>query len=92
MACPSWSKGSNWVPADAFHSRDAARNEGCSPCSDLQCNMLRSWGGGVYEDDAFFAICDREGIMVWQDFAMACAVYPVTLDFQEQIRKEQTPW
>jgi len=82
-------KGSNWVPADAFHSRDAGRYERLLALfSDLQCNMLRSWGGGVYEDDAFFSICDREGIMVWQDFAMACAVYPVTLDFQEQIRKE----
>jgi beta-mannosidase len=82
-------KGSNWVPADAFHSCDAGRYEQTLALfSDLQCNMLRSWGGGVYEDDAFFSICDRDGIMVWQDFAMACAIYPVTLDFQEQIRKE----
>ncbi len=82
-------KGSAWVPADAFHSRDRARYEQMLALfSDLQCNMLRSWGGGVYEDDAFFDICDRSGIMVWQDFAMACAIYPVTPEFQDVIRKE----
>ena len=70
-------KGSNWVPADAFHSRDAARYEKILALFiDLGCNMLRSWGGNVYEDDAFFDICDRNGIMVWQDFSMACAIYP----------------
>src|ERR1035437_10225164 len=82
-------KGSAWVPADAFHSRDRARYETMLGLfADLECNMLRSWGGGVYEDDAFFSICDRDGIMVWQDFAMACAIYPGTLEFQEQIRQE----
>ena len=82
-------KGSAWVPADAFHSRDAARYEQMLALfSDLQCNMLRSWGGSVYEDHAFFDICDRSGIMVWQDFCMACAIYPVTPDFQEVIRNE----
>ena len=82
-------KGSAWVPADAFHSRDAARYEQMLALfSDLQCNMLRSWGGSVYEDHAFFEICDRSGIMVWQDFCLACAIYPVTPDFQEVIRKE----
>jgi len=82
-------KGSAWVPADAFHSRDAARYERMLALfADLECNMLRSWGGGVYEDDAFFNICDRSGIMVWQDFAMACSIYPLTPEFQETIRKE----
>ena len=58
-------KGSNWVPADAFHSRDAGRYEKILALFiDLGCNMLRSWGGNVYEDDAFFDICDRNGIMV----------------------------
>jgi beta-mannosidase len=84
-------KGSNWVPADSFHSRDRAVYEKkLALFADLQCNMLRSWGGGVYEDDLFLDICDREGIMVWQDFAMACAIYPVTPEFQEKIRTEAT--
>jgi len=82
-------KGSNSVPVDAFHSRDAARYEKMLALfADLQCNFLRSWGGGVYEDDAFFAICDQSGIMVWQDFAMACAIYPQTPEFLEVIRQE----
>ena len=82
-------KGSNWVPADAFHSRDAARYEKLLALFvDLKCNFLRSWGGGVYEDHAFFDICDRNGIMVWQDFALADAVYPLTDDFLDLIRQE----
>jgi beta-mannosidase len=82
-------KGSNWVPADAFHSRDAERYEKILALFvDLKCNFLRSWGGNVYEDDAFFKICDQNGIMVWQDFSMADAVYPITDDFVGLIRKE----
>jgi len=82
-------KGSNWVPADAFHSRDAGRYEKILALfADLGCNFLRSWGGNVYEDDAFFDICDRNGIMVWQDFAMACAIYPQTPEFLEVMRQE----
>jgi beta-mannosidase len=84
-------KGSNWVPVDAFHSRDAARYEKIlALVADLECNMLRCWGGNVYEDDAFFDICDREGIMVWQDFAMACAIYPQTTEFLAVMREEAT--
>jgi beta-mannosidase len=86
---PILAKGSNWVPADAFHSRDADRYEKIlSLFADLGCNMLRAWGGNVYEDHAFFDICDRNGIMVWQDFSMACAVYPQTPEFLEVMRKE----
>ena len=82
-------KGSNWVPVDAFHSRDAARYEQIlALVADLECNMLRCWGGNVYEDHAFFDICDRKGIMVWQDFAMACAIYPQTPEFLEVMRQE----
>ncbi len=66
--------GSNWVPADAYHSRDAERIPKIMELvEDVGVNMLRCWGGNVYEDDAFFEICDRKGIMVWQDFGMACA-------------------
>jgi len=82
-------KGSNWVPADAFHSRDAARYEKILALFiDLKCNFLRSWGGNVYEDDAFFDLCDRNGILVWQDFSMACAIYPQTPEFHEVMRQE----
>ena len=86
---PILCKGSNWVPADAFHSRDAERYQRIlSLFVDLGCNILRCWGGNVYEDHAFYEICDRKGIMVWQDFSMACAVYPQSPEFLKTLREE----
>jgi beta-mannosidase len=82
-------KGANWVPADAFHSRDAGRYDRMlALAADLNCNMLRCWGGGVYEDDRFYDLCDRLGILVWQDFAMACEVTPQDAAFLEALRRE----
>ena len=84
-------KGSNWVPLDAFHSRDAERYEkALALVSDIGCNILRMWGGNVYEDHAFYDYCDRHGIMIWQDFAMACAQYPENDTFKRQIKEEAT--
>ena len=86
---PILCKGTNWVPVDAFHSRDAERlPEILSMAADLGCNVIRCWGGNVYEDHAFFDFCDRHGILVWQDFAMACARYPQTPEFRAAIRRE----
>ena len=82
-------KGSNWVPLDPFHSRDAERYpEALALVSDIGCNILRCWGGNVYEDHAFFDYCDRHGIMVWQDFAMACISYPEDDEFKKNIEAE----
>jgi beta-mannosidase len=82
-------KGSNWVPADVFHSKDAGRYDRMLELvKDLNCNMLRCWGGNVYEDHAFFDFCDQNGIMVWQDFAMACGAYPQDENFLKAIKKE----
>jgi beta-mannosidase len=79
---PVFVRGSNWVPLDAFHSRDSERVERViSLFEDLGCNMIRCWGGNVYEDHRFFDLCDERGILVWQDFAFACARYPQTEDF-----------
>lgn len=84
-------RGSNWVPLDAFHSRDAERYErALALVKDIGCNILRCWGGGVYEDHAFYDFCDRNGIMVWQDFAMACVPYPESDEFKHKIEKEAT--
>ena len=81
--------GANWVPLDAFHSRDAGRVEQVVELfDDLGCQMIRCWGGGVYESDRFYELCDERGIMVWQDFAFACARYPQSEDFQEVVRDE----
>lgn len=86
---PIMCKGSNWVPADAFHSRDAGRYEDILALfADLGCNILRCWGGSVYEDHRFFDLCDRYGILVWQDFAMACAAYPQHEEFYKAIESE----
>lgn len=84
-------KGSNWVPLDAFHCRDAERYErALALVKDVGCNILRCWGGNVYEDHAFFDFCDRNGIMVWQDFSMACSSYPQDDRFKALITEEAT--
>ena len=86
---PIMCKGSNWVPADAFHSRDAQRYRHLLDLfTDLECNIIRCWGGNVYEDHAFFDYCDRHGIMVWQDMAMACGMYPLDSGFYDNLRAE----
>ncbi len=86
---PIMIKGSNWVPLDAFHSRDAGRVErAVALFDDLGCNMVRCWGGNVYEDHRFYDLCDEKGILVWQDLAFACARYPQTEDFLSQVRAE----
>ncbi|NLE43248.1 MAG: glycoside hydrolase family 2 [Chloroflexi bacterium] len=86
---PVMVKGANWVPLDAFHSRDAERvGPALALFDDLGCNMVRCWGGNVYEDRRFFDLCDQMGIMVWQDFAFACCRYPQTEPFLAQVRSE----
>lgn len=82
-------KGSNWVPMDAYHSRDKERiPKALDMIEDLNCNIIRLWGGNVYENDLLFDICDKKGIMVWHDFGMACGSYPMTDDFKEKIKVE----
>lgn len=82
-------RGTNWVPADAYHSRDASRLPRMLALLDeCHCNMVRCWGGNVYEPAAFFDFCDEHGIMVWQDFALACAVYPQDDAFAQVIDAE----
>jgi beta-mannosidase len=73
-----FAKGANWIPADSFLPEvDEAR---CRDLLDLAAeahmNMLRVWGGGVYEAEFFYRLCDELGILVWQDFMYACARYP----------------
>lgn len=88
---PVYVMGTNWVPVDAFHSRGKERLPDILPMiTDLGCNAVRCWGGNVYEDDLFYEFCDRNGVMVWQDFAMACGSYPLEEDFYEMMRTEAT--
>ncbi len=84
-----YAQGTNWVPLDALHSRDPQHLAGTMEMVlDLHCNMIRCWGGNVYEDHAFFDLCDQHGILVWQDFALACAIYPQDDELAEQMRVE----
>ena len=84
-------KGTNWVPADAFHSNDAKRIPAILDLvKDSGCNAMRVWGGGVYESDDFYTWCDQNGILIWQDFMMACGVYPHTERMQRQLAEEAT--
>ena len=81
--------GTNWVPLDALHSRDIERlGKAFELLDDIGCNMVRCWGGNVYESDEFFDLCDRHGIMVWQDFGMACEKPPQDDDFANAIAQE----
>ena len=81
--------GTNWVPVDAFHWRDEERLGAILPMlSDLGCNIIRCWGGNVYENDLLYEYCDAHGIMIWQDFSMACGVYPQDAEFLDAMRKE----
>lgn len=72
-----WLKGVNWIPDDPFPSR-ITREQYRAKIENLKeigVNAIRVWGGGVYESDLFYQICDAEGILVWQDFLFACAAY-----------------
>ncbi|MEE0807731.1 MAG: hypothetical protein U0L84_00030 [Acutalibacteraceae bacterium] len=86
---PFFAFGTNWVPIDAFHSRDRERlPRALEMVDDIGCNIIRCWGGNVYEDDIFYDFCDSHGITVWQDFGMACASYPQSEYFCNALRRE----
>ena len=81
--------GTNWVPMDAFHANDINRIEAAVDMAvDLGCNIIRLWGGNVYEHPKLFDLCDEYGIMIWQDFSMACAAYPQEQAFLDMMAPE----
>jgi beta-mannosidase len=84
-------RGANWIPADAIYARvtDEHYEHLVREARDANFNMLRIWGGGWYERDAFYQACDRHGIMLWHDFMFACAPYPDHIEsFRSEIEKE----
>ena len=86
---PIYVRGVNWVPLDPIPSRQAGLLKDVLPMmSDLNANMVRIWGGGVYEPDAFYDWCDENGVMVWQDFMMACTVPPQDDGFAAKMAEE----
>jgi len=87
---PVFAKGGNWIPADSFPTRitkDKYRFL-LKSVRDTNMNMLRVWGGGIYEADEFYELCDEMGILVWQDFMFACSMYPANQEFLESVRTE----
>jgi beta-mannosidase len=87
---PIYCRGSNWIPADMFLPRVTAKKyrKLVRMAADGNQNMIRVWGGGIYEDTAFYEACDEFGILVWQDFALACGSYPVTPEFRRTFEAE----
>lgn len=88
---PFFVKGANWIPADTFipsltenDYRDLIHS-----AADAHMNMLRVWGGGIYEQDWFYDLCDEMGLCVWQDFMFACGTYPgFDAEFRDNVREE----
>lgn len=83
-------KGSNWIPAHVFTEElpvDYIRKL-LQASKDANMNMLRVWGGGIYESDEFYEIADELGIMIWQDFMYACALYPTDPEFLASVNIE----
>lgn len=87
---PFFAKGANYIPSDNFLTRvDKARYlQTIAEAKKSNFNMLRVWGGGIYESDLFYDLCDEYGILVWQDFMFACSMYPDNNVFIENIKKE----
>jgi len=75
---PFFAKGACWIPADTFapHLKPEDYRDLIQSSADANMNMLRVWGGGFYEDDIFYDLCDELGICIWQDFMFACAHLP----------------
>jgi beta-mannosidase len=87
---PIFAKGANYIPNDIFLNRVSPEKYEfiVKSAADANMNMLRVWGGGIYENDIFYDLCDKYGIMVWQDFMFACAMYPGNKEFLDNVRLE----
>jgi beta-mannosidase len=84
-------KGGNWIPADSVYGRVSSEKYRTLVSEAKECNfnMLRVWGGGIYERDEFYDFCDETGILLWHDFMFACALYPDDKEwYRELVRKE----
>lgn len=90
---PLHARGANWKPLSPLASEAHAltlAGKGLDELTALHCNMVRIWGGGIYEDHPFFDYCDRNGILVWQDFMFACEIPPHDEEFCREVSAEAT--
>lgn len=87
---PIYCRGANWVPGDTFLPRINAKRyrQWIELALHGNQNMIRVWGGGLYEDDSFYEICDELGMLIWHDFQLGCGVYPVSDFMTNTIREE----
>lgn len=87
---PVFAKGANYIPSDNFLPRVTPANykKTILDAAGVNMNMLRVWGGGIYENDVFYDLCDEYGIMIWQDFMFACSMYPAEGALLDNIRQE----
>ncbi|MCC8170211.1 MAG: glycoside hydrolase family 2 protein [Parabacteroides sp.] len=87
---PVFMKGANYIPSDNFLPRvtDEKYEKTILDAVNVNMNMLRIWGGGTYENDIFYDLCDKYGILVWQDFMFACNTYPAEGELMDNIRHE----
>ncbi|PIF03437.1 MAG: beta-mannosidase [Draconibacterium sp.] len=87
---PVFMKGANYIPNDIFLPRvtDEQYKKVIATAKNSNMNMLRVWGGGIYENDIFYDLCDENGILIWQDFMFACAMYPGDSAFLQNVKYE----
>ena len=87
---PVFLKGGNWIPDDCFLPRvtEADYRRRLTQAREANMNAIRVWGGGVFEDDAFYDLCDELGLLVWQDFLFACAGYPEEEPYRSEVEAE----
>ncbi len=87
---PFLPRGANWIPAHALITKTNQKlyDDLLTSAADAHMNMIRVWGGGVYEKEEFYDLCDEKGLLVWQDFMFACAQYPGTPAFLKLIKQE----
>ena len=87
---PVYMKGANYIPQNIFlpEVTSQQREKLLDDVVESNMNMLRVWGGGVYEDEHFYNLCDEKGILIWQDFMFACAMYPGNPEFLENAKLE----
>jgi len=87
---PFFAKGANWIPAHSFTTEVTPERyyRLIKSCKESNMNMIRVWGGGIYEDDLFYQYCNEMGILVWQDFMFAGAIYPDNPEFLDNIAQE----
>lgn len=87
---PVFAKGTNYIPQDNFLTNVSPERyrKTLEDATAANMNMIRVWGGGIYENDLFYDLCDEMGLMVWQDFMFACSTYPAEGEWEKSVREE----